>query len=324
MTIMITGGSGFVGLNIAERLLAQNKDVLIFDRNPRPQSLGLSLEHLPGTLSWVTASVTDRSHLIDTIKKFDVHQIVHGAAITAAQTRETSEAPEIAEVNLIGTIQVLEAALHCQIDRVVQLGTGSVYGSQVRKTGVLDEETDIPVPESLYGVTKYAAERTALRYRHTRGLNVTVARLGVVFGRYEYDTGVRDTLSAPLMLASMAEAGTHAKVYADLPDDWVYATDVATGVDLLLERHASSGLYHLATGHHWSIDLWCRKLQHVYPGFTYEMVETQSQADVGRLTPSKRPIFSIDRISRELGYRPDYMLDAAFEDYLQWRRSLTT
>ena len=323
MTIMITGGSGFVGLNIAHRLLSQGKHVVMFDRNPKPESSGLTLEGLSGEISWVRGNVTDRTEIIDAISKHSVRTLVHGAAITAGQAREVTQAKEIVEVNLIGTINVLEAALHCRLDRVVQLGTGSVYGSSVKTSGVLDEQLDAPIPESLYGITKYAAERTALRYRSTRDLNVTVARLGVVFGRYEYDTGVRDTLSAPLVLAMAAEQGRHAKVYSDLPDDWVYAADVALAVDLLLHSSRSTdAVYHVSTGGTWSISDWCKRLGAAYPDFTYELVEQQSQADVGRLTPSKRPPFAIDRISHDLGYHPQYPLATAFDDYLTWRQSL--
>ena len=323
MSIMITGGSGFVGLNIAHRLLSDGKQVVMFDRNPQPESLGLAFDCLPGKISWVTGSVTDRAQLIEAARQHEVRTLVHGAAITAGQAREVTQAKEIVEVNLIGTVNVLETSLHCGLERVVQLGTGSVYGSGVKKAGFLDEQLDIPVPESLYGITKYAAERTALRYRSTRNLNVTVARLGVVFGRYEYDTGVRDTLSAPLALAIMAEQGKHAKVYAGLPDDWVYAADVALAVDLLLHHSKpADAVYHVSTGGTWSIGDWCKKLSEAHPDFTYEMVEQQSQADVGRLTPSKRPAFSIDRIHRDLGYTPQYPLASAFDDYLAWRQAL--
>ena len=188
---------------------------------------------------------------------------------------------------------------------------------------MLDEERDQPKPESLYGITKYAAELTALRYRNTQNLNVTVARLGVVFGRYEYDTGVRDTLSAPLALAGMAQRGEHAKVFDGLPDDWVYATDVAVAIERLLqEAKTPSPVYHVSTGGVWSVSDWCERLESAFPGFSYELVKQQDQANVGKSTPSKRPPFSIDRITRETGYRPAYLAERAFEDYHRWYKEL--
>jgi len=323
MTTLITGGAGFVGLNIAERLLMSGQDVVIFDRSPQPTCLGLALDGLPGKLAWVTGSVTDLSDIIRAIKANQVTQVVHGAAITAGIIREATQASDIAAVNLLGTINVLDAAVRCELPRVVQLGTGSVYGPTVKREGMLDEERDQPKPESLYGITKYAAELTALRYRNTQNLNVTVARLGVVFGRYEYDTGVRDTLSAPLALAGMAQRGEHAKVFDGLPDDWVYATDVAVAIERLLqEAKTPSPVYHVSTGGVWSVSDWCERLESAFPGFSYELVKQQDQANVGKSTPSKRPPFSIDRITRETGYRPAYLAERAFEDYHRWYKEL--
>lgn len=324
MTTLITGGAGFVGLNIAERLLTNGQDVVIFDRSTQPTSLGLALDKLPGKLEWVTGSVIDMPSIMRVFHRHDVTRVVHGAAITAGIIREATQASDIAAVNLLGTINVLEAAVRCEMPCVVQLGTGSVYGPTVKHKGLLDEERDLPKPESLYGITKYAAELTALRYRTTRDLNVTVARLGVVFGRYEYDTGVRDTLSAPLALAGMAQRGEHAKVFDGLPDDWVYANDVAMAVEQLLqESRTPSPVYHVSTGSAWSIRDWCERLREAYPGFSYELVNQQDQANVGKLTPSKRPPFSIERMTRELGYQPTYLAEKAFEDYHRWYGQLT-
>ena len=322
MTVMITGGCGFVGLNIAHHLLAKGQDVLIVDRNPIPGQVAFQADALPGKLTVATADVTDRQVIETSIRAYGVNAVVHGAAITAGLEREASQSDQIVEVNLIGTIRVLEAALSCGVSRVVQLGTGSVFGSSVKAQGWLDEVTDIPVPDSMYGITKYAAERTAIRFRNTRGLNVTVARLGVVFGRYEYDTGVRDTLSAPLALAKLAQKSQHARVYAGLPDDWVYAEDVAIAVDLLLQQRQTADVYQVSAGATWSVGAWCERLKNIYPDFTYELVHQQADADVGRLTPTRRPPFSIARLSRDVEYEPRFLLEKAFDDYMQWHEAL--
>ena len=71
--------------------------------------------------------------------------------------------------------------------------------------------------EATVGITKYAAERTAVRYRTRRGLDVSVARVGVAFGHWEYDTGVRDTLSLPLQLLQIARDGGTARFRRGLP-----------------------------------------------------------------------------------------------------------
>lgn len=290
MNVLITGGAGFIGLNIAEHLLRAGDSVVSYGLESPPTMAMRAFDSLPGGMAVKIGDVRDRNTLVETLREHDVQCIVHGAAITAALPREAQQAPLIAAVNFGGTIEVLEAALHHGVRRLVQLGSGSVYGASVKKEGLLDEERDIPVPDSLYGITKYAAERTALRYRVTRGLDVVVARLGVVFGRWEYDTTLRDTLSIPLKLTQLAESGHRAMFCEQLPDDWVYAADVADAVARLLRVHKiPQPLYHVGTGRRWSAAAWCERLRELHPSFSYEMVGDVSNANVGTLSPRAAP-----------------------------------
>lgn len=322
MTTLITGGAGFVGLNIAQKLVAAGEKVVIYDLGGIKPQAHLDLRSQADLLIVHNGSVLDRDDIINTIKTHNVDRIVHGAAITASLARERHHARDIVEVNTLGTINLLEAAIASDISRVVSLGTGSVYGSGVKQDGTLDEVDDLPQPETLYGISKYASERIAVRFRDTRNLDVVVARLGVVFGRYEHDTGLRDTMSAPLVLGQMALRGEHAKVYRQMPDDWVYATDVAQAIQMLLDaKTIPNPVYQVGTGQPWSVEQWCERLAEAFPDFSYEMVDQQDQATVGRVTPSRRPCFAIDRLKNDLGYQPAFMLDQAFDDYIQWLKT---
>ncbi|WP_414475494.1 NAD-dependent epimerase/dehydratase family protein [Microvirga sp. M2] len=323
MTVLITGGAGFLGLNIAEQLLTAGASVVSYGLQAPPAWAMDRLGALPGRMAVKIGDVRDRDALVETMREHRVRRVVHGAAITAALGREAQQASLIAAVNFGGTIGVLEAALQCGAERVVQLGSGSVYGASVKQEGSLDEDADVPVPDSLYGITKYAAERAALRYRATRGLDVVVARLGVVFGRWEYDTSVRDTLSIPLVLMQLAEAGGHAAFGRTLPADWVYACDVADAVIRLLNAPSvPQPLYHVGSGQRWSAITWCERLRHIYPFFSYEVVDRPDEANVGRQAPVPRPPFSIKRLQADLGYEVRYREAEAFADYLAWRRDM--
>lgn len=161
----------------------------------------------------------------------------------------------------------------------------------------------------------------ARRYRTARQLDIAVGRLGVVFGRWEYDTGVRDTLSAPMQLLKVAEAGGVARFKRDLPDDWVYATDIATAVMSMLDAsRLADEVYHLATGHRWSVPGWCRRLQSAYPSFSFEETDDPSRVTIGAAAPAARAPFSVARIKAATGFEARYDQAAAFEDYLQWHR----
>lgn len=292
MATLITGGAGFCGINIAHALLARGDTVVLYGLESVSGAARDSLHSLTGTLHHYVGDVRDANALSKALAQYQVKRIVHGAAITAALEREKTQAATIMDVNLGGTIHVLEAALRHNIQRVVQLSSGAVYGASVKQSGWLHPDHDAPVPDSLYGISKMASERVGLRYRNTRNLDVVVLRLGVVFGRWEYDTGVRDTLSIPLNLCLLAESEQEARFTSSLPNDWVYASDVAQGVCKLLDApHCERGLYQVATGKKWSAEDWCQRLQGLYPKFRYQVVDDTTQANVGVPAPTPRPLF---------------------------------
>jgi dTDP-glucose 4,6-dehydratase len=322
MAVLITGGAGFVGLNVAEQLLKRGEDVVVFGLMPPPDIAVRALQQEPGLLFIVTGDVSMATDLDAVIEAHAVDRVVHAAAITADLAREKRAARDIFTVNCLGTIEVLEAACRHGLKRVVQLGTGSIFGAAGRRTDTLDEQTSAVLPTTLYGISKFAAERTGLRYRETRDLNLTVVRLGMVFGRWEYDTGVRDTLSLALQLLHVAEIGGEAVVHAHTADDWVYSIDVALGLIAVLDLpRTPEPVYHLSGGMRWSIDDWCSRLQARFPRFSYRLSDRLEDCTVGQNKAVLRSPMSIERMRRDAGYEPAYLADRAFDDYLAWRRA---
>ncbi len=319
MSVIITGGAGFIGLNVAERLLRRGEDVVLFDLNAPPTwALDALGSVAGGQPDFVKGDVCSPDDIDRAIEDHGATRLVHGAAITADIHRERRAARTIAEVNLVGAIETLEAALRHGITRVVQLSTGSVYGTSGTAKPLLDE-TDLPCPDSLYSITKFAAERTGLRYRNTRGLDLVAVRLGMAFGRYEYDTGRRDTLSLPLQLIENAERGIDAVLPAGSGGDWVYATDVADGILALLDAKGGQDLYHLSSGRRWSTDDWAACLTGHFPDFRWRSSTAPDEVTIGRSAPTPRAPFSIERLRRDHGFAPQFNLDMACEDILAWR-----
>ena len=313
--ILLTGGSGFVGLNVAEQLLARGEEVVLFSATRAPAA---AISALKG-VSVVDGDVSNFQSVKDVFKNQKIDRVIHMAAITAGAERDAREPRRIAEVNLIGTINVLEAARDAGVKRFVHASTGALFGrAGMEAREPLDEERDRPLPETMYGITKYAAERAVLRLSGLWNVDSVIGRLAVVFGRWEYETGVRDTQSPPTLIARLAREGREAVFPALGPVDWIYAPDVASALIALLDAKAPPHrLYHLGTGTAWPLASWCEALEAHYPRFRWRESSNPAECNVNPLPSVARMRFS-DRRLRELGWTPRFDVKAAAKDFCDW------
>lgn len=308
--ILLTGGAGFVGLNVAEQLLARGEEVVIFDLRAPPPFFSKA--------RFVQGDVSDFQTVQKIFADHSPSEVIHMSAITAGPERDAREPLRIAQVNLIGTLNVLQESKNSGVKRFVHASTGALYGAAgIGVPEPLDEERHRPVPESMYGITKYAAERSALRLAALWGLDVRIGRLAQVFGRWEHASGLRDRLSAPTEIARIARAGGEA-VFPPLGDtDYIYGPDVASALIALLDAKAPSHrLYHLGTGSAWALPAWCELLAKRFPKFRWR--ESSEGCNVVPLTPGTRTRFSNRRLTEDLGWAPRFDLPAAAADFIAW------
>jgi nucleoside-diphosphate-sugar epimerase len=179
-------------------------------------------------------------------------------------------------------------------------------------------------PQTMYQITKFAGERTALRLRELHALDLVCVRLGSVIGPWERDTGVRDTLSTHFQLAKMAARGETALLpQQEFRRDWVYCRDVAAAIcDLLYAPTLAHGLYNLSADLSWGgLAPWCRKLLEVYPHFAYRVAGEGEQTNLGIAERQDRGVMDIGRLRDDIGFVPEYGPDRAYEDYANWLRS---
>ena len=316
MTVLITGGTGFVGLNIAEALARQGTPVVLFDIGAPPDEAMRELSEGGAPVHFAQGDIRDRAALDAAITTHRVERAVHAAVITAGAGREARDASTIVEVNMLGTVAMLEAALQHGLTRIVYLSSSSVYGDNSFDDAPLDEAATPALPNTLYSISKYAGERMALRYRELRGLDAVCARLSAAFGPWERDTGFRDTLSPPFRTTMAALRGETVTLPRPVNRDWVYGRDVAAVVTILLERDRfAHHVYNVGPGAEFAASDWCALLAGRFPDFSWAIDES---ADTTPWGDRDRKPLAIDRLTSDLAYAPQYRIAEAFDDYMSW------
>ncbi len=321
MAVMVTGGTGFVGLNLVEALLARGEQVVVVAPDAVPAAARSAFAGLPGVMVEVVGDVRDTAGLISTMRAHRVEQLFPFAAITSGAAREARDPATVIEVNLLGLIGQLQAARDAGVRRIVAPASGAVYGESFWDHALLDEETTPCRPTSLYGVTKYAADRSAQRLASLWGLDVVVARIGSLFGPWERDTGLRDLLTPHWALARAALAGQAAVLPADLPDyAWIYSRDAAAGLLHVLDLvDPPTRVFNLCSGRNWGVVMtrWADRLAAAYPAFSWRQSADPAEVTIPLTETRPRGRMDIARL-RATGWSPRFDPDAAYADYAAW------
>jgi len=316
----ITGACGFVGLALAEHLMNEGEDVIGFDRAPLPPTAVKAFEGLTGRFTIVIGDVRDADALRRAMGLHRPQRLVTLAAITADANRERATPGAIFDVNVGGVIAALTAAADCGVKRLLHASSGSVYGASGHGAAALYEDTTPLRPEGLYGISKQAAEGAALRLAALHGLDLVVGRLGTCFGPWEADTGVRDTLSAPLQVLRLAERAEPAVLPRDSRRDWLYVRDAAAGLVALLDRPAlPHAVYNVAAGFMGSMSDWCNAIAARHPGFRWHVADESEAANVDYYASYDRAPMDIVRLRADTGFAPRFDLGAAAADFMAWR-----
>jgi nucleoside-diphosphate-sugar epimerase len=320
MTVLITGASGFIGLNLTEHLLARGETTILFAPTPPPKAAVDLFSQLDGTLRLVAGDVRVSSDLDAVFEGYRPDRVIHGAAMTPGVEREMTDAAQVLEVNILGTMQVLEAARRHSIGRMVHLSSGAVYGANAFDSPVLDEQATPPLPDSLYPISKFAGERLALRFGLLYDLDLVVARVGAAFGPWELDSGYRETLSPLLSVSSMARQGKAAVLARPGRKDWIYSRDVASAVHALLNaERPNHDIYNIGLGDEWTVADWCGKLEQTYPGFSHALAQdTRSAVNIDFHGTRDRAPLAVERLAVDIRFRARFGLHEAFDDYMAW------
>ena len=235
MTILLTGASGFVGLNVLTQLVRRRLSARIVAVDlEAPELFEQTLEaaELAGITYW-QLDVQDRAACFELLREACPTHIVHAAAVTLPD--EMPGAPELtAAVNVGGTENVFAAAVACgSVERCLLVSSSGVYDQSADGT-FCSEDTPLDL-RSVYARTKREAEMLMEGYESRGGFPIVAARVGPVYGRFERSRPTRPATSLIQQLTDALREGRRVRVAgAEVYRDWTYAGDVARALEALL------------------------------------------------------------------------------------------
>jgi UDP-glucuronate 4-epimerase len=309
MNVLVTGGAGFIGSHVVERLLARGDTVTVVDDFNEFYDPALKRDNVRGfadRVKLVEADICGDLRPVFDAQRFDA--IVHLAA--RAGVRPSLAQPELyTRVNIVGTQNLLELAREFRTRKFVFGSSSSVYG--INQKVPFSEDDPIFKPISPYAATKLAGEALAHVYHHLYGLDVVCLRFFTVYGpRQRPDLAIRKFTQAII-------AGNPVDLYGDGTSrrDYTYIDDIVQGVLACLDRGFGCEIVNL--GESRTVDL--RELLRLIEKATGKKAKVRQLP----MQPGDVPITYADitKAKRLLGYQPRVPIEEGIERFVEWCRS---
>ncbi len=246
MNLLVTGGAGFIGSHAAIRLAEAGNRVIVVDNfndfyDPAVKRANiLPLVYSPQS-TVIEADIRDAAEMDRIVRDYSITHILHLAGLANVRA-SIEQAPLYVEVNVTGTVNLLEAARRHGIQQIVCASTSSVYGEDSPIPFVETAPADHPMAS--YPASKRAAEILGHTYYHLFGLNVLFARFFSVYG----PNGRPDMM--PFMVMDSIVKGKPIRLFngGQMRRDWTYVDDIVDGLCAALERPLGYEIINLGCG----------------------------------------------------------------------------
>jgi UDP-glucuronate 4-epimerase len=311
---LITGGAGFIGSHLAQRLLCRGKRVAVVDNLDDFYAAELKRANLEevracAEFQFFPIDLRDSAKLLEAFAAFKPDAVIHLAARPGVRP-SFAQPEEYASINVLGTAGVLEASRLSGVGRFVFASSSSVYGGSGRAP--FREDASISRPLSVYAATKVAGEALAFTFSHAYGLSTVCLRLFTVYGpRQRPDLAIRK-------FARLILEGQEVPIFGDgsLERDYTYIDDAVDGILRAADATGRFDVYNIGNSHPVRIESMVdilaqslgkpvkRRYMPIPPG---EM--TLTHAD---LTKSRR----------DLGYSPHVSFEDGIRRFADWMKSL--
>ncbi len=306
MRILLTGGAGFIGSHLLERLLARGDDVAVVDDFNDYYDPAIKRRNLPkGGFRLHELDIRDSAGLIEREKP---DAVIHLAA--RAGVRPSLQDPVLYEsVNVGGTLHILEACRRAGVRRVLSASSSSVYGNSA--VPFREDNRDLD-PVSPYGVSKLMGEHYCRIYSELHGLRVTCLRFFTVYGpRQRPDMAIHSFTRA-------IDEGREIPMFGDgsTERDYTFVTDILQGILGALDRNEAFGVYNLGESRTVTLGRLISLLEERIGKKAKIRPLPEQAGDV------QRTFASIDLARKNLGYSPKVAIEDGLREWLAWYRAL--
>jgi UDP-glucose 4-epimerase len=317
----LTGGNGWVPSHILRRLLRRGEHVVSYDLMPPDALLREFLGELVHGVTFVEGDITDLKRLRAAASDHDVRRVIHAAVITPRLARERTEPARIIQVNLLGTVNVLEVVRALpRFERMVYVSSIAAWGGRPDPAG--PDEATPSAATSLYGITKHTSERVCQRYAELFGLDIVSMRPVSVYGPMERVTPGYEGATELREMLRLAAAGEPVLVnsLAGPYHDWTFVEDVAEAIERAWATpRLPHSVYTITQGQSYSIGEMLAAIQRAWPGLEYREVPRE-QANFVVSGDADYPRPGNARMQADFGWVPHTPLDDGMREYIAWIR----
>ncbi len=311
MNFLVTGGAGFIGSHVCERLLCSGHAVWAFDDlngfyDPRLKQRNLrDIQSLGRPFEFVRGDLTDRAALDALLGRAKFDQVVHLAA--RAGVRPSLEEPALYQrVNVEGTVNLLEAARLNRVRKVILASSSSVYGVNAKVP--FAESDPIFSAISPYAASKLACEALGHVYHHVYGMDVVMLRFFTVYGpRQRPDLAIHK-------FARLISAGRPIPVFGDgsAARDYTYTDDILDGVMACTQKEFGFEIFNLGESQTVRLDRLVELLE--------SALGKNAIIDRQPVQPGDVPLTCADisKARAKLGYNPKVKIEQGISLFVDW------
>lgn len=310
MDVLVTGGHGVVGAQVLHQLVEAGHTITDFGRSVN--DLPPLVRDIEADVNFFQGDITDPIDVYDAIATANPDRIIHLSAIRTAACQADPRAGF--EVNVTGSINLLEAAATHGVERVVASSSLAVYGNRSPDEIETIDESVIRSPANVYGLTKFVMEEVGAVYQDRSG--VEFAAVEPIRGLGPDATG---SYSKDADILKAAVAGESLSVSAEPPMEMIYLEDFARAfVDALLADTLSYDRYILGSGEKATLFDIIEILRDEYPDADIEVTD---QDEIATGIEEGLPVTDSTRLKGDLGWAPEHTFEEGIHKYLDWLRA---